>query len=228
MKVVCRTATVVGIFLLSGGIGYAQTPSAQKPASDVYHVMFVKAAPGQAAAVAKTLQTPDPKDPMGSHFVLLRHQEGADWDYCLIQHLGAKPVVEIPPPTPDSATPTMAWHEDTFVAGPAWPEFQRLMGLTGDQSGNAVYVVSTQRAVPGHRAQLLEALNQPSTASKVTVGNLVMTHLEGGTWQYLALSKYNSWQDLATDRSAAASEGGWAEVRQHSASHEDTIADRVR
>jgi hypothetical protein len=230
MKLVCRTATIVGIFMVSAGIGSAQTPAAQQaPATDVYHVMFVKAAPGQAAAVAKTLQTPDPKDPMGSHFILLRHQEGADWDYCLIQHVGAKPTVEIPPPTPDSATPTMAWHDDSFVSGPAWPEFQRVMGLTGDQTGNAVYVVSSQRAVPGHRAQLLESLNRPAPPSKVTVGNLVMTHLEGGDWQYLALSKYNSWQDLAADRSAAAGAGdAWGEIRQHSASHADTIADRVR
>jgi hypothetical protein len=103
------------------------------------------------------------------------------------------------------------------------------MGLSGDQTGNAVYVVSVQRAVPGHRAQLLESLNRPAPPSKVTVGNLVMTHLEGGNWQYLALTKYNSWQDLATDRSAAAGAGdGWAEIRQHSAFHEDTIADRVR
>ena len=54
-------------------------------------------------------------------------------------------------------------------------------------------------------------------------------HLEGGSWQFLTLTKYDSWQDLATDRSAAAGGGaGWLENRQHSASHSDTIADRVR
>ena len=55
-------------------------------------MLFAKAAPGQAAALAKQLQEPDPKDPMAAHFILLRHQEGADWDYCLIQHVGAKPI----------------------------------------------------------------------------------------------------------------------------------------
>jgi hypothetical protein len=40
--------------------------------------MFVKAQPGQAAALAKELQQQDPKDPIASHFVLLRHQEGDD------------------------------------------------------------------------------------------------------------------------------------------------------
>jgi hypothetical protein len=58
----------------------AQTPAATPTPTDLYHVMFVKAAPGQAAALAKELQQPDPKDPMAAHFILLRHQEGADWD----------------------------------------------------------------------------------------------------------------------------------------------------
>ena len=51
----------------------AQTPAAAS-GTDVYHVLFAKAAPGQAAALAKELQEVDPKDPMGSHFLLLRHQ----------------------------------------------------------------------------------------------------------------------------------------------------------
>ena len=130
---------------------FAQTPApaqAAKP-TDIYHVLFAKAAPGQAAALAKELQEPDPKDPMTSHFILLRHQEGADWDYCLIQHVGAKPTVEIPATTSPSAS--IAWHEDSFVSGPSWGEFQKVMGLAGDQSGQPVFVVAVQRAVPGHR-----------------------------------------------------------------------------
>lgn len=209
--------------------GQAQTPPpAQGAATDVYHVMFAKAAPGQAAALAKDLQQPDPKDPMAAHFLLLRHQEGADWDYCLIQHVGAKGSVEIPPAPAAGGTPTLAWHEDTFVSGPSWGEFQRVMGLPGDQSGQPVYVVAVQRALPGHRAQLLQALNAPATPSKVTVGNITMTHLEGGNWQYLTLEHYNSWQDFGTDRAGAAGGKGWSDIREHSASHNDTIADRVR
>ena len=160
---------------------FAQTPApaqAAKP-TDIYHVLFAKAAPGQAAALAKELQEPDPKDPMTSHFILLRHQEGADWDYCLIQHVGAKPTVEIPATTSPSAS--IAWHEDSFVSGPSWGEFQKVMGLAGDQSGQPVYVVAVQRAVPGHRGQLLEVLNQRSPNTKVTVNSLVMTHVEGRT-----------------------------------------------
>ena len=49
--------------------------------NDVYHVYFGKAAPGKAAQMADMLKTPNPKDPMPGHFVLLRHQEGDSWDY---------------------------------------------------------------------------------------------------------------------------------------------------
>ena len=164
MKTARSTLVFVAILASAGAVG-AQTPAA--PATtDVYHVMFVKAAPGQAAALAKDLQQPDPKDPMTSHFILLRHQEGADWDYCLIQHVGAKASVEIPSAPPAAGAAATAWHDDTFVAGPAWPEFQRTMGLTGNQTGSPVFVVSVQRAVPGHRQQLLDALNQPGSNPK--------------------------------------------------------------
>src|SRR5215510_11864502 len=98
----------------------AQTPAATS-GKDVYHVLFAKAAPGQAAALAKELQQVDPKDPMGSHFLLLRHQWGDDWDYCLIQHLGTKASVDVTNARPNPP-PTMAWHTDSFVAGPSWGE----------------------------------------------------------------------------------------------------------
>ena len=210
--------------------GQFQGPqSSQGAATDVYHVMFVKAVPGQAAALAKELQQQDPKDPMAAHFLLLRHQEGADWDYCVIQHVGTKASVEITPAPPNTGKPVQAYHEDTFVSGPSWPEFQKAMGLTGDQPENAVYVVGVHRAVPGHREQLLQSLTRPSANSKVTISSVVLTHLEGGAWQYLSIDRYNSWQDFGADRAANAASGeGWLDVRQHSAFHTDTIADRVR
>jgi hypothetical protein len=202
----------------------AQTPTVSSAPTDVYHVMFAKAAPGQAAALAKQLQQPDPKDPMAAHFLLLRHQEGADWDYCLIQHVGTKASVEIPPAPPAAAPPTIAWHDDTFVAGPSWAEFQKTMGLAA--SGSALFVVGVHRAVPGHREQLLKALDQPPATGKTAPPNVTLTHVEGGQWQYLTVTRYTSWQELGADRSADSE--GWAEIRQHSAFHTDTITDRIR
>lgn len=216
--------------------GQAPAADAQQPApsgqTDVYHVHLTKAAPGQAAALGKELSTPLPNTPMPDHFVVLRHQEGDDWDYAVIQHLGQKPTVTIPPAAPAS-TDLRTSHSDTFVSGPSWADFTREMGIGGSGKPGAVYVLGFHRAVPGHRTQLEQALNQPGAAgSKIETGTVFMRHLEGGDWQFLTITRYNSWQDFGIDRAAAAAAGdtaagGWADIRQHSAFHRDTIADRV-
>jgi hypothetical protein len=210
-----------GLTILAG----ASTASAQAANTDIYHVGFIKAAPGQALAAAEQLLKQDPKAPMQGHFVVLRHQEGDDWDFCVIEHVGTKATVEITPPAPpSSAPPVNAWHSDTFVVGPSWAEFQRVMGTTT----GGVYIVSTQLAVPGHRDQLVATLNQVNSAAKVKSAQILFTHLEGAAWQYLSVTRYASWADLAADRATAASSKEWADVRMHSASHHDTIADRVK
>ena len=199
-------------------------PAAAPADTDVYHVMFVKAAPGQAAAEATELLKQDPKDPLASHILLLRHQEGDDWDYCLIQHLGPRATVSITPAAAPTPPATRAWHNDTFASGPSWAEFSRLM-LGAPAS---VYIASVHRAVPGRRAQLLATLNAPSAVNKVPVVHLTLTHMEGGAWQFFSLDRYNSWQDLGADRAANIGGTGWAETRVNSAFHTDTIADRVQ
>lgn len=202
----------------------AQTPAA----ADVYHVLFAKAAPGQAAALAKELQEQDPKDPMASHYLLLRHQSGDDWDYCLIQHIGTKASVDVSNAQPNPP-PTMAWHTDTYVAGPSWGEVTRalLPAATDAKAASSVYIVAVHRAVPGHRSQLEGVVRQVNADAKVPISSLVFTHLEGGPWQFLAVDRYDSWQDLAKDRTATANDPGWAQLREHVAFHHDTIADRI-
>jgi hypothetical protein len=205
----------------------AQTPPPQPAGTDLYHVHLTKAVPGQAAALGKALMQPDPSEPMPDHFVVLRHQEGDDWDYAVIQHLGPTAKVALvttPPPSVDLS----AWHTDTFVSGPSWAEFTKQMGIGGAGVAGAVYTLGMHRAVPGHRDQLRTALAAPAT-SKVQTGNVLMQHREGGDWTFLAITRYNSWQDLATDRGAAAAGtgDGWSEIRQHSAFHRDTLADRI-
>jgi hypothetical protein len=206
------------------------TPAAA--GTDLYHVMFVKAAPGQAAALAKALVTPDKTNPMPDHFVVLRHQEGDDWDYLLVTHLGTKTeVVGTPSAQAAAARPLIAWHNDTFASGPGWGDFTKQMATTG--SANAVYVVGVHRAVAGHRDQLVASLNAATAASsKIETGNLLLQHVEGADWNFMTLTRYNSWQDLGADRGSAGSAasttpGGWADIRQHSAFHRDTIADRI-
>ena len=192
--------------------------------TDVYSVIFVKALPGQTAAVTKTLLEQDPKDPMAAHFVLLRHQEGDDWDYVKIQHVGKQATVTITPLPPPPPVPSQAWHTDAFVAGPSWGEFSKI--ITGPPT--SVFIVSVHRQAPGKRAELLKLLSAPDSSAKVPVSQTTMAHLEGGPWTFLQLVRYNSWQDLAADRSGAAAGTGWADIRQHTAFHTDTIADRVQ
>jgi len=204
----------------------AQTPAAAA-SKDVYHVLFAKAAPGQAAALAKELQQVDPKDPMGSHFLLLRHQWGDDWDYCLIQHLGTKASVDVTNAIPNPP-PTMAWHTDSYASGPAWGDLTKaMMPAATDGKSSSVYVVAVHRAIPGHRNQLEKLLKEPNPNAKTPISTVVFTHLEGGPWNFVELDRYNNWQDLATDAAATVNDPGWTSVRDHSAFHHDTLADRV-
>jgi hypothetical protein len=226
---------VVALGVGTAGLALPQAQSAQPSGStDVYHVHFTQAVPGQAAALGKALLSPDPSSPMPDHFVVFRHQEGDEWDYLVIQHLGPKATVDPAPAGPNPARDLRAWHTDTFASGPSWAEFSRALGIgASESSGRAVYIISPHRAVPGHRDQLGKLLMQaPPSASKVQTGNVLLQHLEGGDWTFLSLTRYDSWQDLATDRAQAATqpdaEGGWAEIRQHSQGHRDTIADRIK
>jgi hypothetical protein len=231
-----QTASAVGtlglLLAVSSVTGaHAQTPPAASARTDVYHVHFTKAAPGQADALGKFLVQPDQSAPMPTHFVVLRHQEGDDWDYCVIQHLGKQATVGAAPTPPNPGTAMRAWHSDTFVSGPAWDEFTRAMGIgTGaGQSATAVYIVGTHRAVAGQRDQLEANLSQPAPAGgKVQTGNVLLQHLEGGNFNFLTVTRYNSWQDLAADRAAASGAAtGWNDIRKYSAEHHDTIADRL-
>src|SRR5215210_9371131 len=225
---ITAVAIVATLFVASAAAA-PQTPAAAKPATDIYHVHLVKAAPGQADALGKSLSQPDPAAAMPDHFVVLRHQEGDDWDYAVIQHLGQKATVAITPPA--AAGPELrVSHTDTFVSGPSWADFTREMGIGGTGKPGAIYVMGFHRAVPGHRPQLEQLLNQPPAGdSKVMTGTVFLQHIEGSEWQYLGITRYNSWQDFGADQAAtaaagAAAPGGWADVRQHSASHRDTIA----
>jgi hypothetical protein len=230
---------IVACLLVFGASVASTTASPQAtPASaggtDVYHVHFTKAAPGQAAALGKVLTVPDKTTPMPEHFVVLRHQEGDDWDYVVIQHLGPKAeVTAAAPPPPLTEQALRAWHTDTFVSGPPWAEFTKQMGIGGTASASdMVYVVGVHRTVAGHREQLQKALTAPGPSSKIQTGTVLLPHLEGSDWTFATITRYNSWQDFASERAAAPSAGastpgGWADIREHSAFHRDTVADRI-
>ena len=230
MKSICRLLLAL---LLFGSIAAAQsTPPAR---TDVYHVHFAKAALGKGAELGEYLKTADPNVPMSAHHIVLRHQDGEDWDYVVIQHLGTKTTVEAAgTAVPAAMRDLSAWHNDTFVNGPSWSEFSKALGIdegSPTKTAGSVYVVSVYRAAPGHREQLEKSLNQ-SAPGDTASGNVLMQHLEGGPWQFFTVVRYNSWQDFASSEKNNVADtlkpgGGWLAVREHSSYHNDTLTDRI-
>jgi hypothetical protein len=217
--------------LLSAAV--AQNAPAMPARTDVYHVHFAKAALGKAAQLGDYLKTPDPKAAMPEHRIVLRHEDGDSWDYVIIQHLGAKATVEpAGNPPPPAARDSYDWHTDTFVNGPAWPEFVKALGL-GDaaaKTAGAVYVVSIYRAAPGHREQLQKDLSAPPSAGDPSAGQVLMQHLEGAAWTFVGVTRYNSWEDYATGQKNTMPKGNsgpWFSLRDHASFHTDTLADRI-
>ena len=221
--------------------GTQPAAKAEKPAAssssgrtDVYHVHFVKAAPGKAKELAEFLKEPDPNAPE-SKGIILRHQDGDEWDYVAIDHIGTKATVESAgTPMPPSKRILQEWHNDTFVSGPPWAEFAKEMGLDGDaaKTAGAVYSVSDYRAVPGHREELEKMLSAPNGATDTASGSVLLQHLEGAPWTFLSVTRYDSWEKFAENEKNSIAqttkgEGGWFELRNHVASHHDTLTDRI-
>jgi hypothetical protein len=242
MKSLTRILTITLFALLPVTFVHAQ--GAPKPdqkiagagkRTDVYHVHFTKAALGKAVQLGDWLKTPDSNNPMPNHFIVLRHQDGDAWDYVVITHLGPKATVEaagtaVPPDKRDLS----AWHNDTFVNGPSWEEFTRAMGIDRDlASKTAVYSVSYYRPAAGHREQLEKMLSEaPSGPTDTTAGNVLMQHLEGGPWTFLAIARYNSWEDFAKGQKNSIPEttkkdSPWLRLRDHTDYHTDTLTDRI-
>ena len=233
MKSICTLLLALLLFVSISAAQNAPAPPAAR--TDVYHVHFAKAALGKAAEEGEYLKTPLADSPMKGHFLVLRHQDGEDWDYAVIQHLGTKATVEAAgTPAPPGARDLSAWHNDTFVNGPSWPEFAKAMGIdegSAAKTAGSVYVVSVYRAAPGHRDQLEKSLSQTAPGDTYS-GNVLMQHLEGGPWQFLTIARYNSWQDFATNEKNSVPDtlkagGGWLELRNHSSYHNDTLTDRI-
>jgi len=225
-----RTCTLLFALLLWVAAAVAQNAPAR---TDVYHVHFAKAALGMAAQLGDFLKTPNPNSPMPEHRIVLRHEDGDSWDYVVIAHMGTKATVEAAgTPPPAAARDSYDWHTDTYVNGPAWPEFVKALGL-GENAGKtagAVYVVSIYRYAPGHRAELEKSLSTPPGAGDPIAGQVLMQHLEGAAWNFLSVVRYNSWEDFAIGTKNTlpkGSKGPWFELRDHAAFHTDTLTDRI-
>jgi len=231
-ELVKSTFALLFVLLLFVSISAVPNAGAQSSTrTDLYHVHFAKSTLGKGAEEGDFLKQGNPASPMAGHMIVLRHQSGEDWDYALIQHLGTKTTVDAAgTPPPAGARDLNAWHGDTFVSGPAWPEFAKALGLDDPaKSAGSVYVVAVFRAAPGHRDELEKALAAPGTGA---AGAVLLQHVEGAPWHFLSVTRYASWEDFAKGEkvdvaNTSKPDSGWLAVRNHSSFHNDTICDRI-
>lgn len=231
MRSFCALILVLFLFISVSAVPNAPAQAAAR--TDVYHVHFAKAALGKGAEEGDYLKKQGPNATMPGHYIVMRHQSGEDWDYAVIEHLGTSATVNAAGTSvPAAARDLSAWHTDTFVNGPPWPEFAKAMGIdegSAAKTAGSVYVVSVYRAAPGHRDELEKSLSQATPGNS---GNVLMQHLEGGPWQYLTVVRYSSWQEFATSEKNSVADtlkpdGGWVGIRNHSTYHNDTVTDRL-
>jgi hypothetical protein len=175
----------------------SQTPSSTN--EELYHVRFVKAAPGQLAALwaAELKAPPDPDNPEPP--IILRHAQGDDWQLLVISPLGKDETIRAEQPSPalqewfTKLRGLSARHDDTIVQGPPWAEAKKM--LIGDGGAGGVYLIGTFEPAPGHRDQLLSALKSgPGPAG--STAPLILTHREGASWSFLTIERYPSWAAL--------------------------------
>jgi hypothetical protein len=116
----------------------------------------------------------------------------------------------------------------------------RPTGTSGTAGGSAppsgsVYTVTTYRSLPGHRDQLADTLLR--IAALYPDRRSIFQHVEGAPWEFVMISRYDSWNALGEDEVAPAEslrKQGFAnteaigmELRQHVAEHRDTITRMV-
>src|SRR4051812_13251205 len=234
-------AAVLAVLCSVGSVNGQTSPSASPAAaasastrSEVYSVTFMHAAAGKASALEDWAKKSGTDGQMAGHGLVLRHEAGAPWDYCAVQHEGPKATVDAAGnPAGASLRPLMDWHDDTYVSGPSWAEFAKAMDLDTEsgkpKSKESVYVVSVYRPNVGQEDALDKFLSEPPAAGDLTAGNIVLQHLEGGAWRFLSIARYKNYQDYGTSEAKAVTDtakGGssWFELRNLVSFHNDTVA----
>lgn len=227
---------LVAAFLLTATVSIAQQPAQPQsqqpaPALELYHIHISKAAPGKLTQLIdayKNGPAPAADEPQVSP-IILRHRDGDEWDLITITPLGKQ--VTLSANAPPQATqdyfqrvgPLSDWHSDTFVVGPSWAIVQKALVVT---KGDPVYTVTDYRSLPGHRAELRQVLDR---GAQDTPGrNVLFSHVEGASWNFLIVTRYDSWAEMGAPppqpaAGAAPQDQGLA-MRDHLAVHHDTIA----
>ena len=227
-----------------------QAPAAagQAAMQELYHVHFVKAAPGKISELVTAYREMPVAEGEPAPPLIFRHLQGDDWDLLVLTPLGKEETLRTTA-TPEQQRVTerlrglRMQHGDTFTAGPAWPELRA--ALVGEGSGQAtgtaggasgpVYTVTTYRSLPGHRDQLADTLGR--ITALYPDRRTILQHVEGAPWEFVVISRYDSWSALGDDQAMpaeklrsqgfASTEAISLELRQHVAEHRDTIAQMV-
>jgi hypothetical protein len=233
MKKLLRSSLpFVAAVLLTATTVVAQQP-AQPPAPvlELYHIHISKAAPGklpQLIDAYKNGPAPEASEPQFTP-IILRHRDGDEWDLITITPLGKQTTLTTNAPPQaimdyyQRVGPLSDWHNDTFVLGPSWAVVQKALVVA---KGEPVYVVTDYRALPGHRQQLRAVLDR--NAQDTPGRNVLFVHMEGASWNFLDITRYDSWADMGAPppqppAGTPPQEQGLA-IREHMAVHHDTIA----
>jgi hypothetical protein len=241
-------------FAQSSAQANRQQPSASAGTQELYHVHFAKAAPGKLREMIDGYLSA-PADPNASAPPLvLRHVEGDDWDLLVLTPLGKEDKLTAAVPSAadqqfiQRMRPLRALHSDTFAIGPAWTEARTELNVSTSNSAvvptsgssaaadKPVYIVTTYRALPGHRDQLEEVLRKMAAlnpGSRVT-----LQHMEGSPWDLVSVDRFNSWTAFADNEANpdmqklraqgfTSADGPSLALREHMAEHHDTIAVKV-
>jgi hypothetical protein len=73
---------------------------------------------------------------------------------------------------------------------------------------------------------------QQRRAVATTLRAVDTQHLEGGPWTFLAIARYNSWDDFAAGEKNSVAQttkkdSPWFRLRDHTDYHTDTLTDRI-
>ena len=72
----------------------------------------------------------------------------------------------------------------------------------------------------------------PNAANDTSSGNVLLAHVEGAAWNFLAVARYDSWEKFAENEKNSVAQmkntdSGWFTLRAHAAMHHDTVTDRI-
>jgi hypothetical protein len=222
----------VGVLLVTPVLAQ-QPPSPPAEALELYHVHVVKAAAGKLSDLIDAYSpgpAARPGDPQVAPIVL-RHREGGEWDLLVITPLGKDHSLNADPPPPEVQAfnqriiPITDWHGDTFAVGPPWESVQK--AILPARRAQTVYVVTDLRALTGHRPQLRQTLDR--IGQQASGRSALFAHVEGAPWNFLTITRYDSWADLGQQQTGQPSQplDNSLDLRRDMAVQHDTVATYV-